>query len=387
MDNVVNFFPFGSENHIRCASNWQVTLHLLHTLPAIPIRKHHLPSFLIQFIQDLFDQYAPRSGGALGLHEVGHHHFHPGVGVDAEAHERVFLDLELIYRGLLYEQLELLDVFGHRGAKLFLGEALDGFLHEFQVAFVSYVERDLVPDVGKFFPGVVEYCRLQHEAVGEADQPAAGKVVGEVVAGEFPEGRVEVVYFYHVAAERVDLDAVAHVEGLADEDVEPADEGGDRVLEREAEDEGDQPEGNGGRIPVLEEEGDGYGSDQQPAQEAHHLGEVVAGVHHARPAQERAFGELGPDEDQRGDKGAKRDLLESGQVITEYLEDVKPQQEIDSEGRQRDDKIAHDPDALVGLCNGCFGCAFRILSLVLDVHGCISYSRCCFASGKPDIQN
>src|ERR1051326_816658 len=72
-------------------------------------------------------------------------------------------------------------------------------------------------------------------------------------SADFPEGGIEVADIDDIAASIADLDAIADAVRRSDEDVNPADEAGDRSLQRKAEDEGNQAEGDDSGVPVYEQ--------------------------------------------------------------------------------------------------------------------------------------
>src|SRR5688572_4346303 len=75
----------------------------------------------------------------------------------------------------------------------------------------------------------------------------------QMTAANFPDGRIEVTDVDDVASYIADFNAIAHPVGSSSQDINPADEAGDRRLQGESKNQRDQSERYDSRIPVDEQ--------------------------------------------------------------------------------------------------------------------------------------
>src|ERR1044072_5401466 len=160
----------------------------------------------------------------FGLYKVNHQGFYPGIGIGAEGDEGIFPDFQLVYGSLFNYSFEYFNAVGSLRTKDLFSHFTDGGLDVLKVAFIGNMKRDLIPDIGEFFPGVVKDSLTEQETIRKPDQAAAGKVIGKIVSAKFPERGVEIVDLDDIAGEFSHLDPVAHFIGSADHDIEPANE-------------------------------------------------------------------------------------------------------------------------------------------------------------------
>ena len=89
------------------------------------------------------------------MNEVAHDGFDPGVLAGAKEDRGPFLHFEMIHGGAREEIAEDFDLFHHGLADMFFGDFLHGGGDELEVALVSNLELDLIPDIRKERPGIV----------------------------------------------------------------------------------------------------------------------------------------------------------------------------------------------------------------------------------------
>src|SRR2546423_1820626 len=111
------------------------------------------------------------------------------------------------------------------------------------------MEWNLIPDKRKFLPRIIKHSGLKNQTVGKANQPSAGQIICEIITAKLPQCRIEVTYFHYIAFELIQLYSVSDAIRIADNNIEPADEGRDGSLQCKAKDERNKPQRNGGRIP------------------------------------------------------------------------------------------------------------------------------------------
>src|ERR1043166_1165871 len=102
--------------------------------------------------EQLWDEAAFGGTGLTGRDEVTNNGVNPGHFIDAEDDARPRMHLQLVHRSAGENVAINFHPLHHVLAKLFLDDALHCFGDKLQVALISDLEFDLVPDVGKERP-------------------------------------------------------------------------------------------------------------------------------------------------------------------------------------------------------------------------------------------
>src|SRR5437870_11020434 len=97
----------------------------------------------------------------------------------------------------------------------------------------------------------------------------------KILAAEFPESGVKITHVDDISGSVSDFNAVADSVRRPHQHIDPADEAGDRSLQREAEDERDQADRDNGGIPIDEDDRDHYESNSKNYNQSQYPLEVV----------------------------------------------------------------------------------------------------------------
>ena len=138
------------------------------------------------------------------------------------------MHFELVY-GRSRQQIAVhANALDHFVAELLGHDVLHRFGNKFQVALIGNLKFYFIPDIGKKRPGIIPNDFVEHFFVRETNDPTARVVAGDILASEFPQGRVEITNIDHVAGCVSDLDTVADPKRPAHQNVDP----GDKTLHR-----------------------------------------------------------------------------------------------------------------------------------------------------------
>jgi hypothetical protein len=174
----------------------------------------------------------------------------PCIVTGPEMYHRTLADIQLVDRGLLQELAVDNNTLSHLISQLFLHDLLHCLGNEIQVTLVRHLEFDLIPNVWEQRPAIVVDCLIQHKGVGKFNDPARRMLRGKVRSAKFPQRRIQITDVDNVPLGIADLDAVPDPLGLADQQIDPADQARDRCLQREAKDERDNTHRDKRRIPA-----------------------------------------------------------------------------------------------------------------------------------------
>src|SRR6266513_2800059 len=136
----------------------------------------------------------------------------------------MFAHFELVYWSARKQIAVNRNALYHFLSNFFFDDPLHRLGDEFQIALVSDLKFNLVPNVGKKRPGIIPNDFIEHFFVWKSDDTAAGVISGNVLAAKLPEGGVEVADVDHVARGVTDFNSIADPKRAAHQNVDPGDE-------------------------------------------------------------------------------------------------------------------------------------------------------------------
>jgi hypothetical protein len=178
-------------------------------LPVCAGRKHDFLGGGVEGDEKFLDQTRFDSASFAGRNNVADDRIQPGVFADAKDDARSLVHFQFIDRSFRKQIAKNFDAFHHFLAQFCLGNLLHRLGNEFEIALVSNIKFDLVPNIREKRPRIVVNELVEHFFIREFDEAAARMVGGKILAAEFPKRGVEITNVDHVAGSVADFDAVA----------------------------------------------------------------------------------------------------------------------------------------------------------------------------------
>src|SRR5688572_14800353 len=107
------------------------------------------------------------------MNQILNDRFQPGIFAHAKEHRRALTHLDMIDRSSREQIAINLYLFDHGFTEFLFSNLLHGGSDEFQIAFISDMESNFIPDVREERPGIIEDRRIKNTRVWKFDQPSA----------------------------------------------------------------------------------------------------------------------------------------------------------------------------------------------------------------------